>query len=812
MGYAEDRSLVAFLGPSLPAAEALRIVPRVELWPPICQGDLTSLVERSQPRAILVVDGEFGQSLSVWHKEILHALHLGIRVLGASSMGALRAAELDRFGMEGVGAIYEYYRDGWLTADADVALVHADAGEGYRPLTWPLVNVRATADALQRQGALADDEAAAVVTAAGNLHFRERTEQALARALRSDGTPAARAHELAKLVTDDYVDQKALDAAAGLEHLARLDEIPPPRGEVPLHREGRAFQPLVWSDVTIQRSTGSLRRHQLVADAALHHPDFDGLIERGANRSLVGHLAREFGVEASPAEIYEQRELMLTRLDLTEESLPDWLAANDLDEARFTALVEQEATGTRMRRWLLDSLIFERNRRLVIEQLQIEGEYAAAADAAARRRAMADCQPVPPFPSDEEEVRQLLARQMAISGWKPRRDVAQFSDDHGFEQLGVLIVALSDSVAANEELQKRRRRVARALGLEDAGGNSQQPGVTSPARRTHALLEAHQVTQVLLTAVELGLPAAMAGEARSTAELAAMTGTEVSRLERLLQALAATRMAAVADGRWVLTALGEALAPAKPGEGEALDTYAEHLRRNAFAVWAGLADVIRGAEPPPYPVDELSDRAVDAGSWALGVTDTVVQAVVLPEGAHLADIGGGLGGVAQALLELRPDLTVSLVELPPTAERAAARLAEADGGSNVGVIPYRGQRRLEPPADRCLLSRVVATLEDSAAVEVLGFAARSLTEGGRVEIIDFEADGTPAAAFGDLLHLARSGGAIRSREEWDELARRAGLRIAGRHSLEGPYVHLSMALEQGATSAAPEPTDVATAP
>ena len=145
MAFAQDRPLVAFLGPSLRAAEALGIVPQVELWPPVCQGDLTTVVERLHPRAILIVDGEFGQSLSVWHKEILHALHLGIRVVGASSMGALRAAELDRFGMEGVGKIYEYYRDGWLTADADVALVHADAAEGYRSLTWPLVNVRSTA-------------------------------------------------------------------------------------------------------------------------------------------------------------------------------------------------------------------------------------------------------------------------------------------------------------------------------------------------------------------------------------------------------------------------------------------------------------------------------------------------------------------------------------------------------------------------------------------------------------------------------------------------------------------------------------------
>jgi hypothetical protein len=812
MAYAENGPLVAFLGPSLPAADALGIVPQVELLPPICQGDLTTLVERVHPRAVLIVDGEFGQSLSVWHKEILHALHLGIRVVGASSMGALRAAELDRFGMEGVGSIYEYYRDGWLTADADVALVHADAAEGYRPLTWPLVNVRSTAEALQRQGALAEDEASAVLTAAGKLHFRERTEQTLARALRSEGTPAARARALAKLVADGYVDQKALDAATGLDHLARLDEIPPPRGEVPLHREGRGFQPLVWSDVTIRRAAGSLRRHQLVADAALHHPDFDGLMERAANRGLVSHLAWEFGVEVSPAEVEEQRAVMLARLGLTEESLPDWLAANDLDEARLTALIKEEATGTRMRRWLLGSLIFGRNRRLVIEQLQLEGEYAGAADAAARRRAMADCRPVPPFPASEDEVRQLLARQMAVSGWKPHGELATFSDDQGFDHLGVLMVALSDSAAANDELQQRRRRVARALGLEDAGGNSQQRAALSPAAHTHALLEAHQVTRVLLTAVELGLPAALAGEARSAADLAAVTGAEVSRLERLLRALAAMGMVTLADGRWELTAKGEVLAPARPGEGETLDTYAEHLRRDTFSAWDRLAEAIRGDEPPHYPTDELSDRAVAAASWALGFADLVIRAVELPEGAHLADIGGGLGGLAQALLERRPDLALSLVELPPTAERAAARLAGVDGGSKVAVIPYRGQRRLERPADRCLLSRVVATLGDSAAVEVLGFAARSLTPGGRVEIVDFEADGTPAAAFGDLLHLARSGGAVRSRDEWGELARRAGLRIAGRRSLQGPFVHLSMELEQGATSAAPEPTGVATAP
>ena len=805
MSYAEDGPRVAFLGPSLPAAEAVRLAPEVEILPPIRQGDLTTVVEQRHPGAVLIVDGEFSQSLSVWHKEILHALYLGIRVLGASSMGALRAAELDRFGMEGVGAIYAYYRDGWLTADADVALLHADGSEGYRQLSWPLVNVRATVDALEREGQLPAEDAAAILAAAASLHFRERTERRLARAVRSEGMPAARAEELAGLIAYGYVDQKAIDAAAAFARLARLDEVPRPPAEAPLHREGIGFQPLVWSDVAIERKPGSLRRYQLVADAALHHADFDGLLERAANRYLVNILAWDFGTKVSSAEVEEQRALILARLGLTEESLAEWLAANDLDEPRFATLVAQEATVTRMRRWFLGTLLQERNRRLVIEQLQLEGEYAAAADAAARRRAMADCRPTPGHPTTDEAVRDLLVRQIAISSWRPGRDLGKFADDQGFDHLSTMFLALSDSAAANEELQERRRRVARALGFDDDGDGRPDARAPSPGMRAHAMLEAHQVTQVLLTAVELGIPAALAGEARSASDLAEITGTDVSRLHRLLRALAAVGIVAFAGGRWTLTPEGDALAPEGPGAGEGLDTYAEHLRSGLFSAWAGLADVIRGAEPP-YPVDELSDRAIAAASRALDFADMVLRMGDLPEGAHVADIGGGLGVVAQAVLERRPDLTLSLVELPSTAERAGARLR----GSKIAVTTYTGQPQLEPPADRCLLTRVIATLDDSAAIELLGFAARSLADGGRVEIIDFEADATPAAAMSDLLHLARSGGAVRSNEQWRELARLAGLRIVRRRGVEGPYVYFSMEAEPEATRPVSEQAGAAT--
>ena len=74
------------------------------------------------------------------HREILYTLEAGVKVLGASSMGALRASELDAFGMEGIGEIYELYKQGELVSDDAVALIFES--ESFKPLSEPLVNIR----------------------------------------------------------------------------------------------------------------------------------------------------------------------------------------------------------------------------------------------------------------------------------------------------------------------------------------------------------------------------------------------------------------------------------------------------------------------------------------------------------------------------------------------------------------------------------------------------------------------------------------------------------------------------------------------
>ena len=133
-------TIYIFTGPSLPPKDAQAELDAVYL-PPVSQGDVHR-VALKRPAAIGIIDGYFESVPSVWHKEVLWAMARGIHVFGAASMGALRAAELDAFGMEGVGAIYEAFRDGYLEDDDEVAVSHGPMEVGYPVLCEAMVNIR----------------------------------------------------------------------------------------------------------------------------------------------------------------------------------------------------------------------------------------------------------------------------------------------------------------------------------------------------------------------------------------------------------------------------------------------------------------------------------------------------------------------------------------------------------------------------------------------------------------------------------------------------------------------------------------------
>jgi hypothetical protein len=209
--------IVVFLGPSLDPGAAGRLL-TAEYLPPAKRGDISDAVARGA-RIITLIDGVFFQDCSVGHREILGALKKGIRVIGSSSMGALRAAELDSLGMEGVGEIYRLYRDRILTSDDEVALVYDP--ETFAALSEPLINIRCTIRAAEDAGVLGKRAADFLKEIAKSLYFPERTWDTIC-GKAAKKIPQEEIQRFTGFLETSAVDQKRSDA---MDALARTREI-----------------------------------------------------------------------------------------------------------------------------------------------------------------------------------------------------------------------------------------------------------------------------------------------------------------------------------------------------------------------------------------------------------------------------------------------------------------------------------------------------------------------------------------------------------------------------------------------------------
>ncbi|MEP6860520.1 MAG: TfuA-like protein [Deltaproteobacteria bacterium] len=206
------RATIVFVGPTLAADEVRAGLPDAIVRPPAAVGDILDLAfARKRPARIALIDGYFERMAAVWHKELLLALEHGIAIYGAASMGALRAAELARFGMIGVGAIYRAFARGELVADDEVAVAHLPAAQGYRAVSDALVNIRF---GLARTRI----PAARYVELARARFYRERSWARLVDDARAAGLSTAK---LEAWLRTPPPDQKATDARALLARLAR---------------------------------------------------------------------------------------------------------------------------------------------------------------------------------------------------------------------------------------------------------------------------------------------------------------------------------------------------------------------------------------------------------------------------------------------------------------------------------------------------------------------------------------------------------------------------------------------------------------
>ncbi|GFO96878.1 hypothetical protein ig2599ANME_1070 [groundwater metagenome] len=211
--------VLVYTGTSISHHDAKKILD-ADYRSPVKRNDIRKLM-RNPPDIIGIIDGIFFDSAAVAHREIIEAIKNGITVVGGSSMGALRASELDSYGMMGVGRIYEMYRSGALESDDEVAVTF-DA-ETMEALSVPLVNVRATLESALENGAVTRETAGAILEAAKKLFYPDRNYRNIVEECVKKGIiKTAEKEVLLGFFKQHEVDLKRLDALLVLGTIKKM--------------------------------------------------------------------------------------------------------------------------------------------------------------------------------------------------------------------------------------------------------------------------------------------------------------------------------------------------------------------------------------------------------------------------------------------------------------------------------------------------------------------------------------------------------------------------------------------------------------
>jgi hypothetical protein len=231
-GWAQEQGMnesCVFVGPTRVKKAAY---PGIDFLPPAALGSVYRAMERGY-RRIAIIDGFFGNTPSVWHKEILFAISKGFEVSGAASTGALRAAELAPYGMFGIGNIYRLYRRAAIADDDEVCVTHAIAEMDFMPLSEPMISIRYTLRDMRHRGIVSLDEERAIAAELKALHFSERTSERIQAAI-AGHVPDGRAASVSDAYRAARRDAKGEDGMRLLDWLTRPSpSVPPPQWEFP---------------------------------------------------------------------------------------------------------------------------------------------------------------------------------------------------------------------------------------------------------------------------------------------------------------------------------------------------------------------------------------------------------------------------------------------------------------------------------------------------------------------------------------------------------------------------------------------------
>lgn len=199
--------VIIFLGPSLSRDKAKSILPDAEYRPPARKGDLLKVDSNA---IVGLIDGVFLQDYPPTPIEVYTAIARGAKVFGAASIGALRAVELERLGMIGIGRIFRLYKQGRIEGDDEVAVIF-DSND-YSLHSEALIDIRYTLYHAYKAGIISNNTRRRLVSIAKGIYFPYRTYDAVISKAREKGVSSSEFSALESYISSNKRSLKEEDS------------------------------------------------------------------------------------------------------------------------------------------------------------------------------------------------------------------------------------------------------------------------------------------------------------------------------------------------------------------------------------------------------------------------------------------------------------------------------------------------------------------------------------------------------------------------------------------------------------------------
>ncbi|MEI9939290.1 MAG: TfuA-like protein [Pseudomonadota bacterium] len=333
-----------FVGPTLSHSAVEQELPGAIISAPVAFGDVYRAV-KSRAQAIAIIDGYFERTPAVWHKEILWAMSEGVHVFGASSMGALRAAELADFGMQGVGAIFNCFRNGELEDDDEVTVVHGSADDGFKLHSEAMVNLRTSFLAAAATNVVSPATTEALIELAKRRFYAERSFERTLKDAADSNLPPEEIAALRLWWPTGRIDQKALDALLLLRnlHLWREGNPQPQRVSYRLEPTDAWLEACRVAELGAT-STPVATEHSMLEEELKLTGSYIAVRDAAIARAATHEEARRSGFRPDPASVAQAAESLRRDLGLFEPAdYSRWQRSERLEATRLPAFFEEHA-------------------------------------------------------------------------------------------------------------------------------------------------------------------------------------------------------------------------------------------------------------------------------------------------------------------------------------------------------------------------------------------------------------------------------------------------------------------------------------